>query len=921
MAAYMSHEYDESLRLAQQAVQLNPEVFNAHNLISRCYALKGDEEKSLGALWAGAHLERNAALWWQIAERTQALGGRDRRAVLDQLTYCYAQMLRLDPDNWDARRARFDVNIEQGYSGKAINEGEKLLELQPFDNLVMEELAKLYLCSGRTADALKLYQDCIQHHIETGNTGVNAFTFSDLNVYLGLFEELDQHREAIHELKSVSRWLLGRQDEVFWDSYGEDDREWDNDDFPRRIEAPEFLQGSYPKETYGEGLPMELRVKLGVYRLRLDAEYLDEALDHFYHLNPGDQGPDSNLQDYYDLFRDVGDVLKEEGFYEEALVFYEPLISLMDHTEVKMNVSIADCYRALGNLQEAEQFLKAALNQVPDQQISDVGQVLNGTEQHTDAVLKLIKIYEEQGLTKQALTQANAFMKTARSKHTTRVPDRRNRFSKVAAQSIGQLRKSVSRMNPDGEDVEGGEDDQSIEGLFLKKPQAPTKKRSSNTKKPSKYEIHQQRDSEVAEAYAALQAYQDGMRADDEEAREQWMGAASDMIEDFRKTKIFFPDEKYMFFWGYSSEAREKARATKKEHAVAQIDAMAERLRGLGTGDQQPIPDVIPDSYRNVPFTVWLDIFCEYALLLAKGGEKDECYAVLQTATEANIWYHFEQHMLHINVTWIACALLLSDENKLLSIARQCIKPSQENDNHESFTTSSYLLYALLARLCPLDAHDLSWYNSGPNQKFLLREVKNMDLTLTDANEIDWRKVPDQEKTAARRRKEKLDDLNPALLVMYGHVLAHAGSYSHALNYYFRAYVVRPDDVLINLSIALAYIQYAMKRQSDNRQYHIIQGLAFLQQYAELRLRSGRALDRQEVEFNRARTWHLLGLTHMAVPAYEKVLELAEEVERERRDEKEEGYEVEAAYCLQQIYVLGGDVVKAREVTERHMVL
>jgi general transcription factor 3C polypeptide 3 (transcription factor C subunit 4) len=70
---------------------------------------------------------------------------------------------------------------------------------------------------------------------------------------------------------------LGRSAEVFWDNH-DDDREWDLDDEPRRTQVKEYSPGRYPLETYGEGLPIELREKIGLIRLGMGTKYHAEAL-------------------------------------------------------------------------------------------------------------------------------------------------------------------------------------------------------------------------------------------------------------------------------------------------------------------------------------------------------------------------------------------------------------------------------------------------------------------------------------------------------------------------------------------------------------------------------------------------------------------------------------------------------------------
>ncbi len=54
---------------------------------------------------------------------------------------------------------------------------------------------------------------------------------------LEFFTILGQWEEGAYELKRISRWLLGRPDETYWDDWPDDDREWDATD-DRRVEVP-----------------------------------------------------------------------------------------------------------------------------------------------------------------------------------------------------------------------------------------------------------------------------------------------------------------------------------------------------------------------------------------------------------------------------------------------------------------------------------------------------------------------------------------------------------------------------------------------------------------------------------------------------------------------------------------------------------
>ena len=148
--------------------------------------------------------------------------------------------------------------------------------------------------------------------------------------------------------------------------------------------------------------------------------------------------------------------------------------------------------------------------------------------------------------------------------------------------------------------------------------------------------------------------------------------------------------------------------------------------------------------------------------------------------------------------------------------------------------------------------------------------------------------------------------------------------------------------MMIALSIAQCYIQDGLKRQSDNRQYLLAQGFAFLHRYYNARIaaaaasRSGSsssataaAAERQEAHYNLARTYHGLGLPHLAMEYYRRAL--LEKVPGGEEGEGEGGKESdvmgsqdisrEAAFNLQQLCLVGGDMETVRLLGEKYLVL
>lgn len=122
----------------------------------------------------------------------------------------------------------------------------------------------------------------------------------------------------------------------------------------------------------------------------------------------------------------------------------------------------------------------------------------------------------------------------------------------------------------------------------------------------------------------------------------------------------------------------------------------------------------------------------------------------------------------------LACALIGNDDETLCNIARWFMKEYQ-------FVTDTYCLFSALNRLC--DSEN-SWYNCGPSQKYVLRQIKAVDFSLVGAGR---RKPLWQEKAPYTTKDSNGTQLQPenmdvALLMLYGHILYAGKSYSYAIS-------------------------------------------------------------------------------------------------------------------------------------------
>lgn len=122
----------------------------------------------------------------------------------------------------------------------------------------------------------------------------------------------------------------------------------------------------------------------------------------------------------------------------------------------------------------------------------------------------------------------------------------------------------------------------------------------------------------------------------------------------------------------------------------------------------------------------------------------------------------------------LACALILSDHEMSCSAARWFMKEFQ-------FVTDGYRLFCAVNRLC--DGAN-SWFNCGPSQKYVLRQLKAMDHSLVGQSQ---HRLSFQEKASYTTRDNEgnpiqASDMDLSLLMLYGYILYSGKSYSLALS-------------------------------------------------------------------------------------------------------------------------------------------
>ncbi|UKK02654.2 transcription factor [Theileria orientalis] len=126
------------------------------------------------------------------------------------------------------------------------------------------------------------------------------------------------------------------------------------------------------------------------------------------------------------------------------------------------------------------------------------------------------------------------------------------------------------------------------------------------------------------------------------------------------------------------------------------------------------------------------------------------------------------------------------------------------------------------------------------------------------------------------------------LLMLGGHFCTISGNWSYATQEYERAYQKKQNDSLVSLCLATSHLNSLNSKITENFNKSLVLGLTFMKKYVDLRMRSIQHLNlpepikmvfEAEGMYNIARAYHFMKLFDLAVPLYEKCLDLVSTLE------------------------------------------
>jgi general transcription factor 3C polypeptide 3 (transcription factor C subunit 4) len=679
-------------------------------------------------------------------------------------------------------------------------------------------------------------------------------------------------------------------------------------------------------------------------------------------LEPEDRSSDALLWDYPDLFRWVADTLHTTGHDRDALRFYEPVLE--HHQEqlgLKSMLGLHTCYKNLGEHNNADTIISKLKEwDASYDDLAILAKFFEDQGMHQEARQRAETVYLNKGAYRLRKVQYGAYeevaehfkqmRRLARGKHSGRKAYVRKYMKKV---------KIATNTGRDDFENEGGSGERPSlgplgerpsRGLFRAKGRLPTTKPQTFLQlEPNTLEgtnvsldnieqrLFRQRLTELAADHAdellttraqhrAIVASFERLdqlcdAADDgqEQAISEYLSIGRELVEEFSTFDIFYSDRRHAFR-GYFR--RMLSGEIWKDSALMVLAVEANRIADGGEERElREKPDDDCQDFYGVHFDKWVDVFGRFALLLGRRGEKDRCFSVLDVALQSTVFHRNQEYHCRLELCRLACALVMDDSLQASTAVRWLLKA-------HPFNSELFRLFSIANRFCSIP----EGYSDGKTQRVLMRYIKTMDYVLLSPEQRIWFNFKGDDRSQwikhaiSSQLVDHVKEHDPALLALYGHVQMCGGNYIFALNYYFRAFTITPEDPAINLAIGIAYIQHAMKRGSENRQFQIQQGLSFINQYYELRTKDDVAVHCSEAEYNVGRIWHALGLMTQAIAAYERCIALSERVRGEAMgtdggSTAAENFAAEAAFGIQSICVLSGDFERACNITVTALVI
>ncbi|KAI9188663.1 transcription factor TFIIIC subunit tfc4 [Blastocladiella emersonii ATCC 22665] len=956
---YIDQDFEAANAECQQAIMVEPRADAAYRTLGLIAEVHHDYRRALTMYMIMAHLiPRDYDMWRRLAVFARQYGTEREQF------HCYRKAMSAEPRDTLVPWKLINMYEAKGQLSPQVDLYRHLLRHLDHNMLLVRDVVRILGQKGgknHRAEAADLWAGALAHHargkfkhpwVPPTDSELREIVVPSSDTFLGrvhytkrlaaavegvpataengaccvhdlywaaeLMLDLGRYARLAVLIKRVLRFLQGRHTEVWADDEAAgmpaDDTEYDPVAFPRpplEDGAPDGLSG----------MPLELRVMLGVCRLHLRQP--DLAKLHF-----GVLRDHFSIEDHEELYDLMWQAYLDTNMYAEAIpVFDEALARLAASDAALTNnppIEEPDTEEAAEakaeadeDLRQLRQFTRSTLHFKRGQCLVRLGDLagaiaemeasleLNRTAlEPREELANLYKLDGREHLAFELLTEAESLFDNRENDSVlfARRSDARGSRRRGGA---GRYHDRAGAQSAAGE----AEAVRGMGALLLDNERQPIKsERERLATRSTRKSALAAKEHEIRVKFDKLKLVGDRFDQLDNERRSNYLLTAASLFDTLRNTAAFYPSDRTVTFAGVDANGRIRNTKINKLRLVdeAEFHTVERRMflapranydpKDLEKYNQEKHKIAFANSYLGFSLDDWYEQLIRYCVALVKNHQSDRAFDVLHSMATANIFWHDNGKMLRMHVVGVSLAVASQRPSQAAQYCRWLI-------NNHPYSANVYRVYTLAMSA---GTRDRLAFASTNCQKFFKRT-----LLQRFAGPIRKHMTPAEVEAHGHHPAVPVHDepelvwtAKPLLLTLYGHILSCAASYLPAVAHYLRAYALSPEDAMLNLSLGIAFLHRAMQRKSDNRHLQVAQGLAFLFRYAEF-AKHPKTL----VYYNLGRGFHQIGLMPLAVRYYRFALE-------GRDDER---YLREVAYNLVLVYVHSNSPHLARRVMKEYL--
>ncbi|CAN3359493.1 transcription factor tau 131 kDa subunit [Diutina catenulata] len=773
---------------------------------------------------------------------------------IDQAIHCYSKAITPDiAKSTPYILERANLYREKRNYGRALDGLNKVRRQFPQNPEIIKQIASIYLDTKRLNDALNMYWEILNKNI---SADPNAHPETRDFVTFG-WAELNIMLELFTQQRAWKGGINVIKVVSRWMQHRTQEKWWDDADDDaefdqdRRFMALERLSSTQRQEALQKDYSLHIDIRYRMGIFRLELGQKDEALHHFRYL--------FDEVDVDDLFLEAGRSLEEHGLYKDAIEYLSRACVNEELQQTpELYTLLGKCFLETGQYKEAKQAFQNSMVLEPDE---------------PEHYMSLVETYHYLHDEAEALKCIDSLQKLLRQ-------------------------RAELHQEPWLEDNE-----HDLNEAIIKSQQYTRKGANVKLSDEERQMLEIEATRKVTEKYRRMERLSDSIVAGDRVAIKTWCQYASHLIDTFTSIKSFFPKDKNREFKGIVQYRRKKN--LKLEERLSRLYNLVEGAAGGPIEEEQQSRHMLTSTteFRGLTYVQWFDIFCQYAVLLAHYEDSlEEGKEILELAKTVNVFVQDKSREAFLHLMELHFALMNKDMNEVSKVVRYFLNMNQ----------FSPFIYKFFTCCFSHGIHGWEHFANYNHQKFFLRQLKAYDAVINNTKITGMATVS---ATEIKNNRDKLGVELPDLTYMYSNLLGGARSYSSPVVYMNRVYKHYPSDPMVCLMLGLAHVHRSMQRLSSNRHMQLLQGISYIMEYRQHRL-GPKASDyeKQEVEYNFGRLFHMLGLLSLAVVHYSNVFDFANIDERFDMSS-------EAAYNLALIYNLNGNSQLAREITARYLTI